>query len=305
MRTKTITRFRAGSAALFAAALFSGCNVKDTIYNTAHPEKGRVTLTTDWTQRTAGIEIPAGYTVEAGRYSDVVSGATNTLDYLFEPGTYRIRSYNAAEHITVEGSTVTVAQASGNSDGGGQFVHEMPGWLFTSTLDAEIKADTDYELTAAMQQQVRQLTLFIEPTGGSTDKIVRIEGYLSGAASTLQLDDGTHAAPLNVALAFAKVADGANAGKWAATVRLLGVADVGQKLHARIFFENDNPKPVTLTDTDGSEGCVLTETLADFNADKKTPLALGGRLVETSTSAGFTATIRDWTPVKGGSVVAN
>ena len=38
------------------------------------------------------------------------------------------------------------------------------------------------------------------------------------------MDNGTHGTPLNVALAFAKVTEGANAGKWAATVRLLGVA---------------------------------------------------------------------------------
>lgn len=283
----------------------AGCDVKDPIYNTDHPENGKITLTTDWSARTAGIDIPASYTVAVNEYSEKVNNATNTLDHLFEPGSYHLRVYNTPEHISINEATVTVAQASGNVDGVGQFVQEMPGWLFTSTQDATIEADTDYELTAAMQQQVRQLTLFIEPAGGSTDKIERIEGYLSGAASTLDMDNGTHAAPLNVALTFTKVADGANAGKWSATVRLLGVAGAGQKLHAQIYFEGNTPGPVTLTDADSSEGCVLTEALADFNKDKKTPLALGGKVVETPTSAGFTATITDWTPLKGGSVVAN
>ncbi len=301
MRMKTtITIFCAGTL-----LLLSGCDVKDPIYNTAHPDEGQITLTTDWSARTTGIDIPASYTVMVGKYSETVNNATNTLDHLFEPGSYHLRVYNTPEHISINEATITVAQASGNVDGVGQFVQEMPGWLFTSTQDAVIEADTDYELTATMQQQVRQLTLFIEPTGGTTDRIERIEGYLTGAASTLNMDDGTHAAPLNVALEFTKVTDGANAGKWAATVRLLGVAGSGQKLHAQIYFEDNTPKPVTLTDADGSEGCVLTEALADFNKDKKTPLALGGKIVETPTSAGFTATITDWTPVKGGSVVAN
>ncbi|CCZ81460.1 FimB/Mfa2 family fimbrial subunit [Odoribacter laneus] len=301
MRMKTtITIFCAGTL-----LLLWGCDVKDPIYNTDHPENGKITLTTDWSARTAGIDIPASYTVAVNEYSEKVNNATNTLDHLFEPGSYHLRVYNTPEHISINEATVTVAQVSGNVDGVGQFVQEMPGWLFTSTQDAAIEADTDYELTAAMQQQVRQLTLFIEPTGGTTDRIVHIEGYLSGAASTLDMDNGTHGTPQNVALTFAKVADGANAGKWAATVRLLGAAGTGQRLHAQIYFEDDTPRAVWLTDADGIEGCDLTAELADFNKDKKTPLALGGKVVETPTSAGFTATIKDWTPVKGGSVVAN
>lgn len=301
MRMKTtITIFCAGTL-----LLLSDCDVKDPIYNTAHPDKGQITLTTDWSARTAGIEIPASYTATVGEYSATVSNATNTLYHLFEPDAYHLRVYNTPEHISIKEATVTVAQASGNVDGVGQFVQEMPGWLFTSTLDAEIEADTDYELTTAMQQQVRELTLFFEPTGGSTDKIERIEGYLSEVASTLNMDNGTHSTPMNVALTFAKVADGANVGKWAVTVRLLGVTGTGQKLHAQIYLEGNIPKPMSLTDVDGSEGCVLAEVFADFNKDKKTPFALGGKVVETPTSTGFTATITDWNPVTGGPVYAD
>jgi len=182
--------------------------------------------------------------------------------------------------------------ASGNVDGAGPFVQEMPGWLFTGVTETTIEADTDHTLTVAMQQQVRQLTLFIEPTGNITDRIERIEGYLSGVASTLDMDNGTYGTPLNVALAFAKVTEGANAGKWAATVRLLGVAGVQQKLDAKLYFAGDSPKPVTL-DSD------LTTELATFNADKYKPLALGGKIVETPTEADFSATITDWTPGNG------
>ncbi|WP_294139323.1 hypothetical protein [uncultured Sanguibacteroides sp.] len=299
MRTKNIL-----FASVVAILLLSGCDVKDPIYNTAHPEKGQITLTTDWSARTVGVDIPASYTVAVGKYSGTVSGVTNTLDNLFEPGLRHLRVYNTAEHISINEATVTVAPASGNIAGVGQFVEEMPGWLFTSALDAAIEADTDHELTAVMRQQVRQLTLFIEPTGSTAGKIERIEGYLTGVASTLNMDDDTHGTPLNATLAFTRVTEGTDAGKWAATVRLLGVAGPEQKLHAKIFFEGDTPKPVSLTDADGIEGCILTEALADFNKDKKTPLALGGKVVETPTGAGFTAIINKWIPVTGGPVVA-
>lgn len=275
--------------------LLAGCDVKDPIYNTAHPEKGQITLTTDWTERTDGIAIPASYTVQAGEYSTTVSNVTNTLDYLFEPGAYHFRIYNVPEHITVNDATITVDEASGNVDGVGKFVQEMPGWLFSSAMDATIEADTDYELTATMHQQVRQLTLFIEPTGDTTEKIERIEGYLSGVASTLDIDSNTHGTPLNTALTFTKVPDDDNAGKWTATVRLLGVTGVQQKLHATLFFEGNAPKPIPLTDADGNEGYDLTALLKEFNTDKKTPLALDGKLVETPNGIEMSnATILPW-----------
>lgn len=294
MTTRNKLLFAVCAALLLATA----CDVKDPIYNTPHPDHGKVTLTTDWTARTTGIDIPAAYTVTAGGYTATLNAATNELDHLFTPGTHHLRIYNTSEHVTVSGATATLAPASGNADGVGAFVHNAPGWLFTSTLDAAIEKDTDYELTAAMQQQVRQLTLVIEPTGGTVNQIERIEGYLSGTAGTLDMDNGTHAAASNVALEFARITTGADAGKWSATVRLLGTAGAQQQLHAQIRFADNRPTPVTL-DSD------LSADLADFNTDKRPPLTLGGKVVETPTEAGFTATIDDWKPVNGGSVEAN
>jgi len=283
MRRKlAITFFCTGTALLLAS-----CDAKDDS-NTDHPDQGQITLTTDWPERTAGVEIPANYTVTVGYYSTTVTHTTNTLEQLFEPDDYHLRVYNTPEHISVDGATATVEEATGNVDGVGKFVQAMPGWLFTSTLDATIEADTDYELTATMHQQVRQLTLLITPTGDAMDRIEHIEGYLSGAASTLDMDNGTHGTPLNTALTFTKVSDGDNVGKWTATMRLLGVAGGQQKLNTRISFTDGAPQSIGL-DSD------LSADLATFNADKTIPLTLEGKLVETQTGAEATATITGWT----------
>ena len=93
-------------------------------------------------------------------------------------------------------------------------------------------------------------------------------------------------------LQFAKIASGANAGKYAATVRLLGIAGERQKLNAIIRFTGGSPKALNLTSD-------LTTELAAFNADKRQPLTLGGKVVETPTGADFSATITDWTPGNG------
>lgn len=289
--------------AVATATLLAGCDVKDPIYNTPHPGHGTVTLTTDWSGIGTGLTLPASYTLTATRdgsagYTATLTGITNRPDHLFEPGTYRFCVCNTPEHVTVSATTATVAGASGNADGAGPFVQEMPGWLFTGIADATIEADTDHALTAKMQQQVRQLTLIIEPTGATTNRIERIEAYLSGVASTLDFGNGTHSAPANVVLQFAKITEGADAGKYAATVCLLGVAGAQQRLNALIYYTDGIPKATDLTSD-------LTTELAAFNTDKRTPLTLGGQVVETPTGAGFSATITDWTPVNGGPVTAD
>lgn len=70
-------------------------------------------------------------------------------------------------------------------------------------------------------------------------------------------------------------------------------------LELKIRYKDGNPKMQTITSD-------LTEALAGFNDDKRTPLTLGGSVVETPTGAGFGGTITDWTPVTGnGPVVAD
>lgn len=282
------------------AALLSvmGCDPKDPIYDTPHPGKGALTLTTDWSGIGEGLTAPESYTVKAADYSGTLSGTVNKLEHLFYPAEIRINVYNTAEHISINGTTATVATATGNADGVGSFIQNTPGWLFASTGEMIIMKDREHFHTAVMQQQVRQLTIMIEPTGGTTDKVVRIEGWLSGVAASLNFADGSHATPSNAAMQFTRIADGANAGKWTATVRLLGTAGAQQKLNAIIYFEGGNPASVNL-DSD------LTTELAAFNADKRKPLTLGGKVVETPTGAEFGATITDWKPVDGGDVSAD
>lgn len=72
MKPKSILRL------LFIASLIipAACDVKDPIYNTAHPEHGAVTLSTDWSGRGEGLAVPESYTVETGGYTATLSGAT-------------------------------------------------------------------------------------------------------------------------------------------------------------------------------------------------------------------------------------
>ena len=50
---------------VWATLFLAGCDVKDPIYNTPHPDKGAIVITADWTQRGEGIATPSEYTTEA------------------------------------------------------------------------------------------------------------------------------------------------------------------------------------------------------------------------------------------------
>ena len=279
-----------------AAVLLSSC-VKDTLYDTPHPDYGKIAVTADWSARGEGIDIPATWTVTMGDYTGTETSATHAPDHLFAPGSYTLAVWNPAEGITVSGTTATIAAATGNRAGTDAFVDNAPGWFFTHTEQVSIEKDKDYPLTAVMQQQVRELTLMIEPAGDAADRIESIEGTLSGAAGTLDFATGTHGTPSEVELHFTKITEGDDAGKWMATVRLLGIAGDAQRLTATLTYTDGNPQPTSLNSD-------LTSALNGFNDGKTAPLTLGGTIAETPGEAGFTGEITDWETVDGGGVDA-
>lgn len=287
---KTTTRYTTTILSLALLLTLGGC-VKDELHDTPHPDTGKVTVTADWSDRGEGVDIPAEWTVTMDGYTGTETGATHSPDYLFNPGSYTLAVYNPADGITVSGMTAAVAAADGGC------IVNTPGWLFTSVQEVEIEADTDYSLTAVMHQQVRELTLVIEPTGDAAERIESIEGTLSGAAGTLDFSTGTHGTPSEVKLHFTKITEGDDVGKWMATVRLLGIAGNSQRLTATLTYTDGNPQPTSLNSD-------LTAALDGFNDDKTTPLTLGGTLAETPDEAGFTGEITGWETVDSGGVDA-
>ncbi|HIZ88106.1 MAG TPA: FimB/Mfa2 family fimbrial subunit [Candidatus Coprenecus pullistercoris] len=276
MRKYSIYRTFLLAAAMLLAA--TSC-VKDELHDTPHPDTGKITVTADWSDRGNGVDIPAEWTVAMGDYTGTETGTTHAPDYLFEPGDYTLAAYNTTEGITIDGTTATITGT--------------PGWLLTSVQEVTVEADTDYELTAAMHQQVRQLTLVLEPTGDAAGRIKSIEGSLGGAAGTLDFATGIYGAATDVVLHFTRIAEGDDAGKWTATVRLLGITGERQTLTATLTYTDGNPRPCRLESD-------LTEALKDFNADKTIPLTLYGTIAETPDEAGMTAGITDWRPGNNG-----
>ena len=288
MDRKTI--YNIMTVAAFAVMSLASC-VKDDLYDMPYSDKGKVAVTADWSNRGEGVDIPALWRVAIGDYAAEETESTHEAERLFEPGDYRLIMYNPADGITVTGTTATVSAASAGR--GNAFISGSPGWLFTDVRDITIEKNREHIFTAAMQQQVRQLTLLLEPVGNTAAAIESIGGSLSGVAATLDFANGTYGGVSDVELDFTKITEGTNAGKWKATVRLLGIAGNMQRFSATVTFTGGNLQPVAIESD-------LSAALADFNTDKTTPLTLCASVMETPGETGMTVTIENWEEVNGG-----
>ncbi|MCD8172064.1 MAG: hypothetical protein LUD76_01155 [Alistipes sp.] len=291
--------------AMAAAVMLPGC-VKDAIYNTDHLFQGKVvTVTADWSDRGAGVEKPASYKIIAAGLDATATADTWALNKLFDPGNYTFRAYNTPEGITVSGAVASVNTVQAPTGQTGSYIDPLPGWLMSGKATETFEKDTKYDITIRATQIVRQLTLVIEPEGSAADDISAITATLSGVAAAWDMDTDTpQGDPANVALTFIKQTSGEYAVKWTATVRLLGVTGAAQRLTGEVSVAGQPDTAPLLSD--------LTAALNGFNTDKKTPFAIKTAVtVEPEPGPypeippGFTATIKDWERIIGGTGIAN
>ena len=81
-----------------AAVLLSSC-VKDTLYDTPHPDYGKIAVTADWSACGEGINIPATWTVThgspvnfSGSYFHVVPYGVNDEGFIEDRKSTRLNS---------------------------------------------------------------------------------------------------------------------------------------------------------------------------------------------------------------------
>lgn len=256
------------AVAIGAMMLLTACDVKDPIYEAT----GKVTLVTDWTNRTEGIEIPASYTAVTGGQTHTLTGTTYVLPEM-EAGTYPVLIYNTPEKVSVNGTAVTVA-TQGNS------VDPAPGWLFTYA--GEITAETAKETTATavMVQQVRQLSIELTLTGGNAGDLQSITASLSGVASGMDYKEGSYTGS-GLAVIPVLTREG-NLLKGA--VRLIGLTTEAQTLTLSLVF-SDGKEQTIVSDVSGQ--------LTGFNTGKHLPVLLTSGM-EIAAKTGFEATITPW-----------
>lgn len=246
------------------------------------PLKGKMTLVTDWSKRTSGIEQPASYMVIINNQTLNYTQATNILPEL-EAGNYHIYIYNSPDKISITGTTATIATT-------GDLVDPLPGWLFTATTETTYADFKEETITVVMQQHVRQLTITLTVKEGDPERIASTSATLTGIANSLDYESNMHSGTnLSIAPSFSR--DG---NKLTATVRLLGMANETKKLIFDITF------------TDGKTQHIESDVsaqLVNFNQNKHVPLTISGNL-NTPEESGFAATITGWKVTGSSSGVA-
>lgn len=297
-----------------ASVLLGGC-VKDDLYNTPHPDKGVVLVSTDWTECWPDAILPDSYILRIGAQEQVVSGETNVFDALLLPGRQDLLIYHQADGITIAGEIATVnTRADGT-------LEPMPGFLFSAAEKLEIVKDDTLRVSVKMKQHIRTLKLTLKLNPGDREIIASTSAKLTGIASAIRLTDGAIIATegKTTVPGFVLSTDGPDtrnalaptqfdaastraAGQpvLAATLQLMGVMPEEQQLLTLDVTLTDGVAQTITTD--------LSESLKDLGTGADTepepePLVLDATL--TLPVAGIVGTISDWKEVNNGNVEVN
>ncbi len=267
-----------------AIMLLAGCEIKDPIYNTTHPDKGAVILSADWSARSEEVGIPSEYTVELNGRSTLLTTNPAALPGLFVPGTAKLCAWNLAPGFIVADGKATLAKVDATEE---EVFTSQPGWLFTGNADVNIVVDDTLRVTLPMRQRVRLLRFDLTVTEGEYDRITGIEATLSGIAPTIDLRaGGLTDATGTVAILLTR-----SGNKITGEARLPGISGTKQEFVVTLSFEDDEPQPRT-TSSD------LTLQLTGFNDDLLSPLTLTGNL-RSPIRTDVGSTVIDWVSGNG------
>lgn len=299
-----------------AVLLMSGC-VKDELYNTPHPDKGAVQITTDWTGRSSDAVLPESYilriggaeqtsrntdstgpdTRSAGSEEQTVSGETNLFKSLLLPGTQSLLVYHHADGITINETTATVNTLEDGT------LDPMPGFLFSAAKELNVLKDDTLKITVPMRQHIHSLTLTLKLNPGDDLRIAGTTAILTGITSAVDLITGnvTGTEGKTVVPAFVLGKEGDETGVpgnpvLTASLRLPGVMTTErQELTLAVALTNGTVQTI-VTD--------LSEALKDFSVGELEPLQLDATLTLPA-EAGFSATLSDWHTVENGDITVN
>lgn len=274
-------------AGMVAAVLLASC-VKDDLYNTPHPDKGAVVITTDWTDALAESTVPGTYLLRMDDGKAVpTSEKTTVYPELLTPVAHTLLIYNEPEGITIASNVATVQQKDG-------MLIPLPGYLFSAEADLNVVQDDTLRVTVLMERRLCPIILNLDLNGENADEIAKIEATLSGMAGSVDLRTGTPGgesltARLDVREAEAK-ARSTDAMALEMKCRVTGTAQgERQILTVKVTMEDGYVSTVTSD---------LTEHLKDLNADME-PVRLEGS-IEAPQDGHFSGTIENWQPGNGG-----
>jgi hypothetical protein len=256
---------------------------------------GWLTVSTQWMPRSAEADIPRSYTFYTDEHSESglsPSSEPNRLAHEFPGGLYHVRVYNPADEIQVTGEKVRVNTQNG-------WVAPLPGWFFSYSANFIVISDSVCEVKARMKQQTRLFILELTTVGEAIERIKSLDATLNGAASELNIDDGSVGEPAGIA--FHLVSFSGNI--WLANSRLLGMTEETHKLTLAAGIQMADGASLELMNYEAD----VTPLLADFNRDKHYPMVLKARIYlepDPNDPIRMRIVIKEWNVVYGDSIIA-
>lgn len=271
------------AVAVIAVSLTS-C-VKDELYNTTHPATGKVIVDTDWSRISEDAAMPQSYIIGIAGQSMNVSGPTNIVDRVLNPGEYTLGVYNIPEGMNLEGIVMSV-----NKDANG-YLNPMPEHLFASYQNVAVKADTDMKIGAPMTQYTRRLEINLNVSEGEHRRVSAATGTLTGVCGSIDISNGKRSeSPETVCSSVVQDND-----NFSVSFRLLGIIpSMTQKLTLKLIFTNGDTQMI---ESD------ITGNLTGFNSDISV-LKLNGNLTLPS-EGDFSGVITGWKVADGGNADAH
>lgn len=274
------------------AGCLGSCSDDDS-YNTSHPDKGAVVVTTDWTDCSSDAVPPESYVLRIGTQEQTVNNKTNVFPALFLPGEQELLVWHPAGGITISGDTATVNTLPDGT------LDPQPDHLFSAAQELLIVADDTLKVTARMQQHICNLTLTLNLKPGDEERLAGTSATLTGIAPAVDLVTGdiTAAEGKTVVPVFQLETDTgkprtAENPQLIAILRLLGVMSGERQILTLVLTLTDGHVHTVTAD--------LTDALKNFDGELE-PLMLDATL-ELPTEAGFEVSISDWKEINNGNI---
>ncbi|MDR1981199.1 MAG: hypothetical protein LBQ39_06225 [Tannerellaceae bacterium] len=226
---------------------------------------GSVRVSTNWTPRSEGIEIPQSYTLHTDKFVDSTLLTANEpvlLSYKFPHSMYFVCIHNKADGITVNDKTVRVDTVDG-------WVKPNPGWFF-SYSGYLLVADDSISLTARMRQQLRLFTIELTPKGDAAERLVSLNATLNGVASELNMDNEYVSGTAGAAFRLTAFPD----KTWQASARLLGLTDGEQILTLTAGIRASSGDSLQVANKVN-----VSQLLIGFNVNKEYPITLKANIL--------------------------
>lgn len=260
--------------------------VKDTIYNTPHPDKGALVI------HLPEELVGESHVVKINERSYELVSVPFVCPDMLPAGNHTIILHNRADGFVFDGFVARIGDVTNKSRANGAPMNPVPDYLRTVSQEVAIVADDTLRVTPVPVQRVRDLHIELEVTHGRPELIQSVTATLDGVAGAFDMaTEQTVGDPCSTVFSF-----GRENNKLTADLRLLGTMGVSQKLSLDVVFVDGGRTQYTETD--------LTEALKNFNGDMTTTYRVLGTLETPVGMETGNAEIIGWEDTDNGEVEA-